>query len=239
MTSQSAAARATELSALAVTAATCTACVLAESRTQVVFGSGDPDAPVMFVGEGPGQREDEQGLPFVGRSGQLLDQLLSEIGLERDQVYIANVVKCRPPGNRDPRQDEIDACKGYLRTQLTLVDPAVVVTLGNFASKLLLRTETGITRLRGQAYPWWGRFLVPTFHPAAALRGSARVLEEMRYDFSLVHDVVAGKITPSAQAGEGRPSAGEAATASSSAAADAPSEDSTEEAPQQMGLFSR
>jgi DNA polymerase len=160
-----------------------------------VFGSGHPDAGVMIVGEGPGQREDEQGLPFVGPSGKLLETLLGEIGLARDDAYIANVVKCRPPKNRDPRPDEIDACKGYLRTQLRLVDPMVVLTLGNFSSKLLLRTEVGITRLRGTAYPWWGRFLVPTYHPAAALRGSARVLEEMRYDFALVNGVLTGEIT--------------------------------------------
>lgn len=190
MTTPSAEARALELAALAETAGGCTECRLAEERTNVVFGSGAADADVMFVGEGPGQREDEQGLPFVGPSGELLGKLLAEIGLVRDDVYIANVVKCRPPRNRDPRPDEIDACKGYLRAQLKLVDPTVVVTLGNFASKLLLRTDTGITRLRGTAYPWWGRHLVPTFHPAAALRGSARVLEEMREDFATVHRLI-------------------------------------------------
>lgn len=194
MTETSADVRAVELHALEEQALGCTRCRLAESRTQVVFGAGDANADVMIIGEGPGQREDEQGLPFVGPSGRLLEQLLGEIGLERPEVYIGNVVKCRPPKNRDPRPDEIDECKGYLRAQLTLVDPKVVVTLGNFSSKLLLRTETGITRLRGHAYPWWGRHLVPTFHPAAALRGSARVLEEMRYDFGLVADVVAGRI---------------------------------------------
>jgi uracil-DNA glycosylase family 4 len=194
MTEMSAGVRAAELHALEREAAGCTRCRLAESRTQVVFGAGAPDADVMIVGEGPGRREDEQGLPFVGPSGRLLEQLLGEIGLERSEVYIGNVVKCRPPQNRDPRPDEIDECKGYLRAQLTFVDPKVVVTLGNFSSKLLLRTETGITKLRGHTYPWWGRHLVPTFHPAAALRGSARVLEEMRYDFALVADVVAGRI---------------------------------------------
>jgi uracil-DNA glycosylase len=191
--------RAVELTGLRRRALVCTACRLSESRTQVVFGSGDDDADVMFVGEGPGQREDEQGLPFVGPSGKLLEQLLGEIGLTRDDVYIANVVKCRPPGNRDPRSDEIDACKGYLREQLRLVDPKVVVTLGNFSSKLLLRTELGVTRLRGTAIEWWGRRLVATFHPAAALRGSARVLEEMRYDFGLVRQVIDGKIAKSPQ----------------------------------------
>ncbi len=187
--------RASQLRALADEAATCVRCGLSEGRTNVVFGYGDPDADLMIVGEGPGQHEDEQGLPFVGRSGQLLDQLLGEIDLRReDNVYIGNVVKCRPPGNRDPRQDEIDTCKSYLREQLRLIDPKVVVTLGNFSSKLLLRTDDGITRLRGRAYEWWGRFLVPTFHPAAALRGSARVLEDMRSDFGLVADVVAGRL---------------------------------------------
>jgi DNA polymerase len=194
-----AAERAAELTLLCREALICTACRLSESRTQVVFGSGAPDADVMFVGEGPGQREDEQGLPFVGPSGRLLEQLLGEIGLTREQVYIANVVKCRPPGNRDPRPDEIDACKGYLRAQLRLVDPKVVVTLGNFASKLLLRSELGVTRLRGQALEWWGRHLVATFHPAAALRGSSRVLEEMRFDFGLVRQVVDGRIAKSPQ----------------------------------------
>jgi DNA polymerase len=118
-----------------------------------------------------------------------------EIDLTRDDnVYIGNVVKCRPPGNRDPRQEEIDTCKSYLREQLRLIDPKVVLTLGNFSSKLLLRTETGISKLRGRAYEWWGRFLVPTFHPAAALRGSASVLEAMRSDLGLVADIVAGRL---------------------------------------------
>ncbi len=187
--------RAAELNALAGQAAVCANCGLSEGRTNVVFGYGDPDADLMIVGEAPGQHEDEQGLPFVGRSGQLLDQLLGEIDLRReDNVYIGNVVKCRPPGNRDPRQEEIDTCKGYLRDQMRLIDPRVVVTLGNFSSKLLLRTETGITKLRGRAYEWWGRFLIPTFHPAAALRGSATVLEAMRVDFALVADIVTGRL---------------------------------------------
>ncbi len=177
---------AAELELLAAEAAGCTKCRLSESRTQVVFGVGAFDADVMFVGEAPGRNEDLQGEPFVGAAGKLLDRLLGEIGLERDDVYIANVIKCRPPGNRDPRPDEIDSCKGYLRTQLTLVDPRVVVTLGNFATKLLLKRNVGITRLRGQVYPWWQRHVVPTFHPAAALRGGDRITEQMRQDFALV-----------------------------------------------------
>lgn len=228
---RSSADRAAELAALAATAAGCTACDLAAGRTNVVFGYGDPDADLLIVGEGPGQHEDEQGLPFVGRSGKLLDQLLEEIGLRRENnVYIGNVVKCRPPGNRDPRQVEIDACADYLREQLRLVDPLVVVTLGNFSSKLLLRTETGITRLRGQAYQWWGRFLVPTFHPAAALRGSARVLEEMRHDFQLVLDVIEGRLVYEAS---------DAVVTSDSDAAEpsAPVLEPEPEKVDQMGLF--
>ena len=185
-----------ELEALATKAAGCTACRLAENRTTVVFGDGDPQADLMFIGEGPGYHEDQQGMPFVGKSGHLLEQLLGEIGLARPEVYIGNVVKCRPPNNRDPRPDEIEACKGYLRSQLELIQPRVVMTLGNFSTKLLLKTETGITRMRGQAYPWWGRHLVPTFHPAAALRGSQRVLEEMRYDFGLVRGILDGPEQP-------------------------------------------
>ena len=186
--------RAEKLAILASEVEKCVTCRLSETRTNVVFGAGNPDADVMFVGEGPGQREDEQGLPFVGRSGELLEQLLGEIGLGRADVYIGNVVKCRPPKNRDPRPDEIESCKGYLRTQLQLIQPKVVVTLGNFASKLLLRTDTGITRLRGTPYEWWGRFLVPTYHPAAALRGSARVLDDMRQDFATVQAIIEGKL---------------------------------------------
>ena len=214
-----------KLALLAEQASVCTRCRLAEGRTNVVFGMGDPAADLMIVGEGPGKREDEQGLPFVGPSGRLLDELLAEIGLSRDSnVYIANVVKCRPPGNRDPREDEIESCKPYLRSQLSHVDPKVVLTLGNFAAKLLLRTETGITRLRGRAYPWWRRRLVPTFHPAAALRGSARVLEEMRYDFGLVQGIISGAVA--------------ASPAGAREASDGIPEDSAAPAePDQLGLF--
>ncbi len=158
-----------------------------------MFGSGSPDADVMFVGEAPGKNEDLQGIPFVGAAGQLLDRLLAEAGIPRDDTYIANVLKCRPPGNRDPRSDEIDACKGYLRRQIELIEPRVVMTLGNFATKLLLRTETGITRVRGQRYDWWRNIvLVPTFHPAAALRGGDRVTDMMRQDFGLMREVLDG-----------------------------------------------
>jgi DNA polymerase len=180
-----------ELRQLEAVASVCTRCRLAETRTQVVFGVGDPAADLMFVGEAPGLNEDRQGEPFVGAAGQLLNRLLSEIGLSREDVYIANVIKCRPPGNRDPQADEIDCCKGYLRSQISLIDPNVVVTLGNFATKLLLRTEIGITRLRGQSYPWWqGRVLIPTFHPAAALRSQQRLIAEMQNDFGLIRSAL-------------------------------------------------
>lgn len=173
----------TQLAELAREAAGCTRCPLAAGRTQVVFGVGDPEADLMFVGEGPGRDEDLQGEPFVGRSGKLLDRLLlEELGLDRRSVYIANVVKCRPPDNRDPRAEEIAACRPYLDSQLSLIDPRVVVTLGNFATKLLLDTDLGITKLRGRAYEVGPRRLVPTYHPAAALRSGGVVVAEMRAD---------------------------------------------------------
>ena len=165
----------------------CTLCRLAEGRTQVVFGEGDPHAGLMVVGEGPGREEDLQGRPFVGRSGQLLDKLLlEEAGLERSQVYIGNCVKCRPPNNRDPLPDEIAACRPYLDRQVELIGPVVILTLGNFASKTLLGTTEGITKLRGRTYPFpgpSGAVVVPTFHPAAALRGGGEVVAKMRADF--------------------------------------------------------
>ncbi len=152
-----------------------------------MFGEGDPAAGLMVVGEGPGREEDLQGRPFVGRSGQLLDKLLlEEAGLERHEVYIANVVKCRPPNNRDPLPDEIASCRPYLDQQVAIINPVVVLTLGNFASRTLLATSEGITRLRGRTYPYpgaTGPVIVPTFHPAAALRGGGEVVARMRADF--------------------------------------------------------
>jgi DNA polymerase len=181
----------------------CVRCRLADTRTQVVFGVGDPTADLMFVGEAPGFHEDQQGEPFVGAAGQLLNRLLGEIGLSREEVYIANVLKCRPPGNRDPLPDEIDLCKGYLREQISLIDPNAVATLGNFATKLLLRTDTGITRLRGRSYPWWqGRLLVPTYHPAAALRSPNTLIPEMQRDFQLIREALDTPRVPPAPAGE-------------------------------------
>jgi uracil-DNA glycosylase len=187
----------TELEAVAAEAAGCTRCRLHQSRTQVVFGQGDPHADLMFVGEAPGFHEDRQGLPFVGPSGQLLNRLLEGIGLRREDVYIANVVKSRPPGNRDPQPDEIAACRPWLDAQIRLVDPKVVVTMGNFAAKTLLETTTGITRLRGRTHPFQGRVLLPTFHPAAALHAQGRrtagpsPLEAMEDDFRVLAELLA------------------------------------------------
>jgi len=167
-------------------AAGCTLCGLSAGRTTVVFGEGDPHARMMVVGEGPGREEDRQGRPFVGRSGQLLDRLLlEEAGLARSEVYIANVVKCRPPNNRDPLPEEVAACRPYLDQQLGLISPKVVLTLGNFATRSMLSTSEGITRLRGHTYPLGGlaAVVVPTFHPAAALRGGGEVVARMRADF--------------------------------------------------------
>jgi DNA polymerase len=191
-----------ELDELRTVAEACTMCRLAQTRTQVVFGVGRSDSELMFVGEAPGRNEDIEGVPFVGRAGQLLDQLLGEVGIPRETVYIANVIKCRPPNNRDPQPDEIDACKGYLRQQIRLIRPRVVVTLGNFATKLLLNTTTGITRLRGRAYPWWlGATLIPTFHPAAALRGGEPVTDKMRADFHLMRQALDAAPPPEPAAG--------------------------------------
>ena len=145
---------------------------------------GNPDADLMFVGEGPGAEEDKQGLPFVGRSGQLLDKILfEELSLTRDSVYIANTVLCRPPGNRDPEPDEIASCNPWLEKKLELIQPKVIVTLGNFATRLLLDRKEGVTRLRGHVYPFRGGVLIPTFHPSAALRGNPEATAGMRADF--------------------------------------------------------
>jgi uracil-DNA glycosylase family 4 len=173
----------------------CTKCPLHATRAKTVFGAGDADAEVMFVGEAPGAEEDRQGLPFVGRAGQLLNQMLGEIGLSRDDVFIANVLKSRPPGNRDPEPGEIEACKPYLFEQVRLIEPRVVCTLGNFATKLLSGSPTGITRVRGtpQVQRLGDRtvFLLPLFHPAAALRTPA-VKEQLRTDFELLPKLLAG-----------------------------------------------
>jgi uracil-DNA glycosylase len=176
-------------------AQSCVRCAeLAAKRKNVVFGAGNADADLMFVGEAPGASEDEQGLPFVGAAGKLLERLLGEIGLTRADVFIANVLKCRPPGNRDPQPQEIENCRGYLYRQVELIEPRVICTLGNFATKLLRDDPTGITRLHGRAEVIdVGRRAVrlyPIFHPAAALY-TPRMLETLREDFMRVPELLA------------------------------------------------
>jgi len=181
--------RAAALRAHAEDTATCTRCALAQGRTQVVFGAGSPNADLMFVGEAPGFHEDQQGVPFVGQAGKLLDKLLGGIGLTRADVFVANVLKCRPPGNRDPLPEEIAACEPHLFRQIELIQPTLVATLGNFATKLLSGKPAGITKVHGyeQEVTLGSRtvLLYPLFHPAAALYTPSmlKVLEE---DFSRI-----------------------------------------------------
>jgi len=184
------AARERALGAVAAEVAACTACRLAEGRTCTVPGEGDPEAAVMFVGEGPGEQEDLSGRPFVGRAGQLLRTLIrEELGLDPGRVFIANVVKCRPPGNRAPAADETAACLPFLRRQVAAVRPRVLVTLGNPATQALLQTRTGITRLRGRPVERGGFTFLPTFHPSYLLRNPAAI-PEGRADFRVVRALV-------------------------------------------------
>ena len=148
----------------------CTRCKLCNGRSQIVFGSGNPRAELVFVGEGPGEEEDKQGIPFVGAAGQLLTKMIEAMKFSRDTVYICNVVKCRPPGNRNPEPEEIQSCEPFLRAQLRVIKPKVIVALGKFAAQTLLREDTAITRLRGQWRKYEGIDLMPTFHPAYLLR---------------------------------------------------------------------
>jgi uracil-DNA glycosylase family 4 len=189
----------TDLHAYRDEVADCTRCALAGGRTQVVFGSGDPNADLIFVGEAPGFHEDKQGVPFVGAAGKLLDQLLAGIGLTRADVYVANVLKCRPPGNRDPLPDEIEACEGHLWKQIELIQPRVVATLGNFATKLLSGRPTGITRVHGQEQETTlgGRrvLLYPLYHPAAALY-TPRMLEVLQSDFARLPELLGRVVDP-------------------------------------------
>jgi uracil-DNA glycosylase len=177
----------------------CVRCALAQTRTQVVFGSGSPTAELMFVGEAPGFHEDKQGVPFVGAAGKLLDQLLEGIGLTRRDVFVANVLKCRPPGNRDPLPEEIQACESHLWRQIELIEPRVVATLGNFATKLLSGRPTGITRVHGQEQEvtLGGRqvLLYPIYHPAAALY-TPRMLEVLRSDFARLPELMGREVAP-------------------------------------------
>jgi uracil-DNA glycosylase family 4 len=188
-----------ELRAYGDAAASCTRCRLAAGRTQVVFGAGNPDADLLFVGEAPGFHEDKQGLPFVGQAGKLLERLLAHIGMSRSDVYIANVLKCRPPGNRDPQQDEIEACEPHLFRQIDLIRPKVVATLGNFATKLLSGSQVGITRVHGQERETTlgGRsvLLYPLYHPAAALYTPA-MLQVLEADFTRLPELLGKALAP-------------------------------------------
>lgn len=168
-----AAERAAALAALGASVEGCTRCRLADGRQKVVFGSGNPDADLMFIGEAPGADEDRQGLPFVGAAGELLTRIIAAMEMTRDEVYIANVIKCRPPGNRDPQPDEVAACRGYLERQIALVRPRLIVVLGRIAAQTLLGTDSPIGQMRGRWYSVQGVPAMITYHPAALLRNPA------------------------------------------------------------------
>jgi uracil-DNA glycosylase len=214
-----------ELDALRDAVAGCTRCALSATRTQVVFGSGSPAADLMFVGEAPGFHEDKQGIPFVGAAGQLLGKLLAEIGLTRDDVFVANVLKCRPPGNRDPLPEEIAACESHLFRQIELIQPKVIATLGNFATKLLSGKPDGITRVHGreQEMVLGGTrvLLYPIFHPAAALY-TPRMLDVLKADFERLPELLRRDAAPPAPVVD---------------PPDRPAESPAEEAAVQLGLF--
>jgi DNA polymerase len=192
-----------ELQAYAQAVSGCTRCRLAQGRTQVVFGAGNAHADLMFVGEAPGFHEDKQGLPFVGQAGKLLEKLLAQIGLARSDVYIANVLKCRPPGNRDPQPDEIEACESHLFRQIELIEPTVVATLGNFATKLLSGRPLGITKVHGQEQETTlgGRkvLLFPLYHPAAALY-TPTMLKILESDFARLPELLGRSVEPIVEA---------------------------------------
>lgn len=204
----------------------CVRCPLSTTRTQVVWADGNLDSEVMFIGEAPGFHEDKQGKPFVGAAGQLLDRLMGEIGLDRSSCAIVNVLKCRPPNNRDPQPDEIESCTPHLHAQLAYMQPKVIVTLGNFATKFILQSQVGITKARGRKYLVRGSVVVPTFHPAAALRGGRfggmSPIDAIREDLEVVKTALEEAHATERQAAE-----------SASPAGSAPDRDDT----QQLGLF--
>lgn len=212
----------------------CTQCSLHEGRTRTVPGAGDPDAEIMFIGEAPGKNEDEQGLPFVGRSGKYLDELLKGIGLSREQVFIANVVKCRPPENRDPQPNEIETCNPYIRQQIEIIDPLVIATLGRFSMNMFF-PNAKISRIHG--IPEYGtrRAYFPFFHPAAALRDPSK-RDDMVSDFARLLEVVAEmrqrRANPDPVIDE-EPQTSPEEESPEAETEEAPDED----APKQMGLF--
>lgn len=171
----------------------CTRCRLAQGRTQVVWMDGNPASKLMFIGEAPGFHEDKQGIPFVGAAGKLLDEMLATIGRDRQSCVICNVLKCRPPANRDPLDDEIESCNPYLEAQIRFIAPELIVTLGNFATKYVLKTKRGISGLRGQKFEAFGTLVIPTFHPAAVLHGggaNSPTMFALRSDFQLISEVL-------------------------------------------------
>lgn len=248
---QDAAARREQLKEVFERARVCERCPLSQTRTKVVFGAGNADAELMFVGEAPGANEDLQGLPFVGAAGKLLDQLLGEIGMARRDVFIANVLKCRPPGNRDPEPEEISACQEYLFAQLELIQPTMVCTLGNFATKLLRGKPTGISKLHGQAEvvtvgPRSVR-LFPLYHPAAALY-TRSTLDLLRADFARIPAVLAlgapeqrsAMVPAPPGSAQTSPPGGDTATAAATDAQPAgapPAGRAPDDDQQQLGLF--
>ena len=194
-TTETAEARRAALEEIAAEVRACTRCRLSQTRTNAVPGEGHPDTEVVFVGEGPGQTEDQQGRPFVGRAGQFLDQLLLSIGFPRESVYICNVLKCRPPANRDPEPDEVEACSPYLYRQVELIAPKVILAVGTFSAQTLLGSRGPISRLRGRVHRFRGIDLVPTYHPAALLRNPAWI-RPVWEDLQLLRTVLAGEHTP-------------------------------------------
>ena len=206
----------------------CQRCQLSKGRTQVVFGTGNPKASIMFVGEAPGFYEDREGVPFVGAAGKLLTELLQSIGLERTDIYIANVIKCRPPNNRDPLPDEIDTCKPFLLQQIELIQPKLVCTLGNFATQTLLERKVGITKVRGQVIRLENFVVFPLLHPAAALhQGNLRV--PLKEDFQKLKTVLEEMSNPPTLPNTTSPPTISLPTAST--------KDPTAEPPTQMSLF--
>jgi DNA polymerase len=190
----------------------CTRCPLHAGRTRAVFGAGNANADLMFIGEAPGAEEDRQGVPFVGRAGQLLNRMLEQIGMKREDAFIANILKSRPPGNRDPLPEEIEACWPYLERQIQLIEPRVIATLGNFATKKITGSQTGITRVRGtpQVHVIAGRtvFVFPLLHPAAALR-TPSLVETLRADFAKLPRLIAEPLPELEQADAAADDAGD------------------------------
>ena len=197
-------AREVKLEEIRSTLGDCRLCPLCETRRNIVFGTGSQDARVVLVGEAPGANEDEQGLPFVGRAGELLDRMLAQAALmPREDVYIANVLKCRPPGNRDPRPDEVQLCSPYLREQIRSIWPDIIMPMGNPATRFILRTEAGITHLRGKVFKTGHFYVLPTFHPAAVLRDPFK-MEALEADFWLMGQIVRGEVRPEGLAAPGK-----------------------------------